>query len=116
MCMQVPSGAGKEDEVGKMTDVSAIIPLLQAIFAILLDSGKTLQTVAAKCETVSTESARPSPVGGFAVPQLIVLLPDQAQSVLRGDVLLHSQGVWHGGQGQYRRGVDQAAFWRPLQS
>ena len=71
MYMQVPSGAGKEDEVGKMTDVSAIVPLLQAIFAILLDSGKTLQTVAAKCETVSTESARPSPVGGFDVPQLI---------------------------------------------
>ena len=116
MYMQVPSGAGKEDEVGKMTDVSAIVPLLQAIFAILLDSGKTLRTVAANCETVSTKSARPSPVGGFAVPQLIVLLPDQAQSVLRGDVLLHSQGVWHGGQGQYRRGVDQAAFWRPIQS
>ena len=34
MYMQVPSGAGKEDEVGKMTDVSAIVPLLQAIFAI----------------------------------------------------------------------------------
>ena len=116
MYMQVPSGAGKEDEVGKMTDVSAIVPLLQAIFAILLVSGKTLRTVAASCDTVSTESAPPSPVGGFAVPQLIVLLPDQAQSVLRGDVLLHSQGVWHGGQGQYRRGVDQAAFWRPLQS
>ena len=35
MYMQVPSWAGKEDEVGKMTDVSAIVPLLQAIFAIL---------------------------------------------------------------------------------
>ena len=57
-----------EDEVGKMTDVSAIVPLLQAIFAILLDSGKTLRTVAANCETVSTKSARPAPVGGFAVP------------------------------------------------
>ena len=114
----MPSGAGKEDEVGKMTDVSAIVPvpLLHAIFAILLVSGKTLRTVAASCDTVSTESAPPSPVGGFAVPQLIVLLPDQAQSVLRGDVLLYSQGVWHGGQGQYRRWVDQAAFWRPLQS
>ena len=61
--MQVPSGAGKEDEVGKMTDVSAIVPLLQAIFAILLVSGKTLRTVAANCETVSTKSAQPSPVG-----------------------------------------------------
>ena len=68
MYMQVPSGAGKEDEVGKMTDFSAIVPLLQAIFAILLDSGKTLRTVAANCEAVSTKSARPSPVGGFAVP------------------------------------------------
>ena len=105
MYMQVPSGdgAGKEDEVGKMTDVCYIVPLLQAIFAILLDRGKTLQTVAVNCETVSTKSARLSPVGGFAVPQLVVLLPDQAQSVLRGDVLLHSQGVWHGGQGQYRQ-------------
>ena len=116
MYMQVPSGAGKEDEVGKMTDVSAKVLLHEAIFAILLDSGKTLRTVAANCETVSTKSARPAPVGGFAVLQLIVLLPDQAQSVLRGDVLFHSQGVWHGGQGQYRRGVDQTAFWRPLQS
>ena len=119
MYRQVPSGAGKEDEVGKMTDVSAIVPvplLHAAIFAILLVSGKTLRTVAASCDTVSTESAPPSPVGGFAVPQLIVLLPDQAQSVLRGDVLLYSQGVWHGGQGQYSCKVDQAASWCPIQS
>ena len=68
MYMQVPSGAGKEDEVGKMTDVSAIVPLLQAIFAILFVSCKTLRTVAANCETVSTKSALPAPVGGFAVP------------------------------------------------
>ena len=79
MYMQVPSGAGKEDEVGKMTDVSAIVPLLQAIFAILLVSGKTLWTVAANCETVSTKSTPSSPVRGFAVPQLIVLLPEQVQ-------------------------------------
>ena len=37
MYMQVPSGVGKEDKVGKMTDVSVIVPHLQAIFAILLD-------------------------------------------------------------------------------
>ena len=43
MYIQVPSEAGKEDEVGKLTDVSPV-PLLQAIFAILLVSGKTLQT------------------------------------------------------------------------
>ena len=48
MYMQVPSEAGKEDEVGKLTDVSPV-PLLQAIFAILLVSGKTLRTVAASC-------------------------------------------------------------------
>ena len=38
----MPSGADKEDEVGKMTDVSALVPLLQALFSILLGSGKTL--------------------------------------------------------------------------
>ena len=52
--------------------------------------------------------------GGLTVPQLIVLLPDQAQGVLRGDNRLHRQGVWHGGQGQYRRDVVQAALQRPL--
>ena len=42
MYMQVPSGTGKEDEMSKQTDVSAIVVLLQAMFAILLVSGKTL--------------------------------------------------------------------------
>ena len=41
MYMQVPIGTGKEDKGGKITDISAIVPLLQATFAILLDSGKT---------------------------------------------------------------------------
>ena len=68
MYMQVPSGAGKEDEVGKMTDVSAIVPHLQAIFTILLDSGKTLRTVAANCETVSTKSAQQAPASSRAPP------------------------------------------------
>ena len=40
--MQVPSGTVKEDTVGKTTDIPAIVALLQAIFAILLVSGKTL--------------------------------------------------------------------------
>ena len=40
--MQVPSGTDKEEKVGKTMDISAIIALLQAIFAILLVSGKTL--------------------------------------------------------------------------
>ena len=40
--MQVPNEAGKEDELGKTTDVSAIVALLQAIFAILLVIGNTL--------------------------------------------------------------------------
>ena len=42
MYMQVPSGTGKEDEMSKQTDVSAIVVLLQAMVAILLVSGKTL--------------------------------------------------------------------------
>ena len=42
MYMQVPSGTCKEAKVGKTTDISAIVALLQAIFAILLVSGKTL--------------------------------------------------------------------------
>ena len=42
MYMQVPSGFGKKDEAGKVTEVPAIVALLQAIFAILLVSGKTL--------------------------------------------------------------------------
>ena len=42
MCIEVPSGTGKEDEVDKRTDVSAILALLQAIFAILIVVGKTL--------------------------------------------------------------------------
>ena len=42
MYMQVPSGTGKEDEVDKKTDISAILALLQAIFAILIVVGKTL--------------------------------------------------------------------------
>ena len=40
--MQLPSGTNKEDKVDKTTDLSAIIAVLQAIFAILLVSGKTL--------------------------------------------------------------------------
>ena len=35
--------SGKEDGMSKQTDVSMIVALLQAIFAILLVSGKTLQ-------------------------------------------------------------------------
>ena len=42
MHMQVPSATGKKDEGGKNTDVSDIVTLLQAIFAILLVNGKTL--------------------------------------------------------------------------
>ena len=42
MYMQVPSVTGKEDEVVKRADVSAILALLQAIFAILIVGGKTL--------------------------------------------------------------------------
>ena len=42
MYMQVPSGAGKEDEVVKRADVTAILALLQAILAILIVGGKTL--------------------------------------------------------------------------
>ena len=42
MYMQEPSGTGKETMVGKTTDISAVVALLQAIFAILLVIGKTL--------------------------------------------------------------------------
>ena len=42
MYMQVPSQTGKEDEVDKRMNVTAIVALLQAIFAMLLVSGKTL--------------------------------------------------------------------------
>ena len=42
MYMQVPSGTDKKDEMGKSTDISDIVNLLQAIFAILLVNGKTL--------------------------------------------------------------------------
>ena len=42
MYMQVPSRTDKEDEVDKRTDLSAILTLLQAIFAILIVVGKTL--------------------------------------------------------------------------
>lgn len=42
MYMQVPSNTDKEDEVDKRADVSAILALLQAIFAILIVVGKTL--------------------------------------------------------------------------
>ena len=42
MYMQVPTRTGKKDEMSKQTDASAIVAFLQAIFAILLVSGKTL--------------------------------------------------------------------------
>ena len=42
MYMQVPSNTDNEDEVDKRADVSAILALLQAIFAILIVVGKTL--------------------------------------------------------------------------
>ena len=42
MYMQELINTGKEDKVGKAMDVSANVALLQAIFAILLVSGKTL--------------------------------------------------------------------------
>ena len=40
--MQLPSGTDKEEKMGKTMDISAIIAVLQAIFAILFVSGKTL--------------------------------------------------------------------------
>ena len=43
MYMQVPSQTGKEDEVDKRMNVTAIVALLQAILAVLLVIGKTLQ-------------------------------------------------------------------------
>ena len=42
MYMQVPSGTGKENEVVKRADVTAILALLQAVLAILIVGGKTL--------------------------------------------------------------------------
>jgi len=83
-----------------------------------VDSGQTLQTAAANCETVSTKSAQPAPSSRRlrCPPAHHAPVRPSPECVLQGDVLFHSQGVWHGGQGQYRRGVDQAAFWRPLQS
>ena len=75
MYMQVPSGAGKEDKVGKITDISAIVPLLQAIFAILLVSGKTLykqSLLIARLSKLSQPSLlshlQSPPVRGFLSP------------------------------------------------
>ena len=42
MYMQMPSGSGKEDEVVKRANVTAILALLQAVLAILIVGGKTL--------------------------------------------------------------------------
>ena len=42
MYMQVPSGTGKKDEVDKRMNITAVVTLLQAILAVLLVIGKTL--------------------------------------------------------------------------
>ena len=93
MYMQVPSGAGKEDKVGKMTDVSAIVPLLLLAILIHLQSEYSLS---------------PSSLCSYQTK------PRVCCEVISSFIVKVSSMV-DNGQGHYRRGVDKAAFWRPLQ-
>ena len=107
MFMQVLSQTGKEDEVDKRMNVTAIVALLQAIFAMLLVSGRALHEqsllIARVSRVVSDMSAQPSPAGGLTVPlyycqsqtrRCCDITTPMLDKVTRTEIVAHASFAW----------------------